>query len=170
MTAPPLSKSEILAELLEIQAERRQIADAVKRLDDREMELLTRLQSPKKATKKHIPLTFGKNIITWDGGGLAIKGKGYKFVKVLYDAKKMRLKEATFDRLVWNNKLPSHDAFKEYIRWLATKLEKAKFPYRLIPVKSKGQIKSFLNPNSDDGKPLQKWIDPGIIGAKLATK
>ena len=170
MYSLPLSKSEIVAELLEIQAEREKIADAVKRLDDREIELLTRLQDPKKATKKHIPLIFGKNVITWDGGGLAIKGKGYKFIKALFEAKKMRLKEAALDQLVWNNELPSHDAFKEYIRWLATKLEKAKFPYRLIPVKSKGQIKSFLNPNSDDGRPLQKWIEPGIIGATLATK
>ena len=170
MSSLPLSKSEIVAELLKIQAERRQLADATKRLDDREMELLTRLQSPKKAAKKHIPLKFEKNAITWDGGVLAIRGKGYTVIKVLYEAKKMRLKEAALDQLVWNNELPSHDAFKEYIRWLATKLEKAKFPYRLIPVKSKGKIKAFLNPNSDDGKPLQKWIEPGIIGAKLATK
>ena len=170
MSVIPLSKSEIVAELQEIQAERQKYADAIKRLEDRETELLTLLQNPKKATRKHVPLTFGKNVITWDNEALAIKGKGYKFVKALYEARKMRLKEATLDRLVWNNELSSHDAFKEYMRWLATKLEKAKFPYRLIPVKSKGQIKSFLNPDSDAGKPLQKWIEPGIIGAKLATK
>jgi len=55
-----LSKSEIVARLLEIHAAR-----VV--LGIEEAELLTRLQKPKGDTVKPVPLIFGKNIITWEG-------------------------------------------------------------------------------------------------------
>ena len=170
MTASPLSKSDIVAELLKIQAEREKIADAVKRLDDREMELLTRLQNPKKATKKHIPLTFGKNVITWDGGALAIRGKGYAVIKALYDAKKMRLREATLCPIVWSDgdSADNHDNFKELIRWLSEKLEKAKFPYRLLPVMRRERVEN--TGEMRNGKPVKKRIRSGIIGVKLRTR
>jgi len=168
MYSLPLSKSEIVAELLEIQAEREKIADAVKRLDDRQMELLIRLQSPKKATKKHIPLTFGKNVITWDGGALAIKGKGYRFIKALFEADKMRLKREILGGIVWNNDLVRQNTFIVFLHWLAGKLEKAKFPYRLLPAKSKEKIKTVEHKAGE--KPVKKRFQSEIIGAKLGIR
>ncbi|MDR0328803.1 MAG: hypothetical protein LBI05_10955, partial [Planctomycetaceae bacterium] len=98
-------------------------------------ELRERLAGTKRA-EKPVPLTFGKNVITWDGGAVALEGLGYKFVKALYDSKSMKLKEATLGRLVWGQE-PKHQTFKELVRWLAEKLERAKFPYQLLPVMSK---------------------------------
>jgi hypothetical protein len=161
MTAVPLSQSEIVAELLEIQAERR-------RLDEREMELLTLLQKPKKGLRKPVLLTFGKNIISWEGGALSITGRGYKFVKALYDADGMRRKEATLGRLVWGQE-PKHHTFRELARWLAEKLEKAKFPYQLLPLMSKEKTVPTGEKHSD-GKPKLKHLRPVIIGVKLTAR
>ena len=54
------------------------------------------------------------------------------FVKALYEADMMRLQEKTLGRLVWHNAMPNHHGFKEFLRKIAEKLEKAKFPYRVI--------------------------------------
>jgi len=135
-----------------------------------ELEILESEEKKPAHTKKTVPLTFGKNIITWDGGALPIKGKGYKFIKALYEAKNMRLKEAALDRLVWDGELSSHKTFRELIRWLSEKLEKVKFPYHLKPAMSKGKVKAFLNPDASDGRPLQKWIEPVVMGAKLGAR
>ena len=90
-----LSQSEIVARLLEIHTVR-------KTFDAEEEELLARLQKQRSDVVKPVPLFFGKNIITWgDRQALVIKGKGYKLVRVLYEADKMRLKEATLDKLIW---------------------------------------------------------------------
>ena len=162
MTARPLSKSEIVAELLEIKAEQR-------RLGNRETELLTLLQNPKKkGAKKSVPLTFGKDVITWDRGALVIKGKGYKFVKALYDADKMRLKRELLGKVVWNDSLVNRHTFIVLFHWLSEKLEKAKFPYRLIPVKSKSRVETTLEIRKN--KPVKKLIQSEIIGVKLGIR
>jgi len=162
MTAVALSKPEIIARLVEIHLAR-------KAFDIEEGELLARLQRPKKDKDRPIELTFGKNIISWGNGqALPIKGKGYKFLKALYYADGMRLKEEILGRIVWDNDTPNHRNFTRYVLWLSEKLEKAHFPYRLIPAKSKEKIKTIENPNG--GKPTKERIQSEIIGAKLGTK
>jgi uncharacterized protein Usg len=163
MATNTLSKPEIVAELLEIKAEQ-------KRLCDRETELLTLLQNPKKATKNHAPLTFGENIITWDGGALAIRGKGYAVMKILYTAKKMRMREATLCPLVWSDgdSADNHSNFKELLRWLSEKLEKAKCPYRILPVMRREKVET--TGEIRNGKPVKKRIRSGIIGVKLRAR
>jgi len=159
MTTPVLSQSEIVARLQEIYAARRAF-------DAEEAELLTRLQNPKGETFKPVPLTFGKNIITWgEGKALYIKGKGYKFVKALYEADKMRLKEATLEKIIWNGRV-THDTFTGYITRLVEKLERAKFPYRLLPVKSKPKVE-LSGEKTRTGKLAKRFVSPEIIGTKL---
>ena len=152
------SKSEIVARLLEIHAAR-------EALGVEESELLTRLQKPKGDIVKPVPLIFGKNIITWEGGtALYIKGKGHKFLKALYEADKMRLKEATLDKIVWDGNV-KHRNFREFVRRLVERLEKAKFPYRLLPVESKPKVES--TEKTRIGKPSLHFVPSEIIGVKL---
>jgi len=162
MTAVPLSQSEIVARLLEIKVARRAF-------DVEEDELFALLHQKKKRPAPPVPLTFGKNVITWGGSALPIKGKGYKFIKVLYEADKMRLKEATIGRIVWGrDKEPNHPAFKEFTRWLAEKLEKAKFPYQLRHVMSKGNVKRTGKMRRE--KPIKVFVPPEIIGVRLYAR
>ena len=49
---------------------------------------------------KHCKLFFGKNVITWGNGqALYFRGKGYLFVKALYEADGMQLEIADFEDL-----------------------------------------------------------------------
>jgi len=162
MSTVSLTKPEIVARLLEIHVAR-------KAFDIEEGELLAILQQPKGNTKRPIELTFGKDIITWGNGqALAVRGKGYRFIKALYFANGMRLKRETLGRIVWDNDLPSHRNFVRYILWLSGKLEKGQFPYRLLPVKSKERIESVDKP--DGGKPIKKRIQSEIVGTRLGAK
>ena len=163
MTTVSLSQPEIVAELLEIQAERR-------RLEGRETELLTLLQEQNESIKNPVPLIFGKNVITWEGGALSIRGNGYLFLKVLYEADGMQLTEDAICGMVWRqDKDPEHHTFKESVRWLTEKLEKARFPYQLLPVMSEGGTipigEKFRN-----GKQKLKHVRPEIIGVKLNAR
>jgi len=159
MTAVAFTNPEIVTRLVEIHTVRRT-------LDAEESELLARLQRPKRDKERPIELTFGKNIISWGNGqALPIRGKGYKFLKALYFADRMRLKEETLGRIVWGNEVLNHRNFTRYVLRLAERLEKAHFPYRLIPAKSKERIKTVENPNG--GKPTKERIQSEIIGVKL---
>jgi hypothetical protein len=167
MSAVSLSQPEIISRLLEIHATRK--AFVVE-----ETKLLAQLQESKNRGSKNntslrVPLTFGKNAITWgEGQVLAIRGKGYKFVKALYEANKMRLKEDTLAKLVWEHKNPTHHNFKEFVRSTAEKLERAKFPYRLLPVMSKEKTED--TGKTHKGKPLLRRVQPEIIGVKLENR
>jgi len=170
MTAVSLSQPEIVARLLEIHTARRAF-------DVEEAELLTRLQKPKNNLVKSVPLTFGKNIITWGNGqALAIKGKGYKFVKTLYEADEMQLKIADIEELVWQaeendqDRTVSQHTFIVCLHRLSEKLEKAKFPYRLLPTRSKEKTENNGEKWKDKlgvEKPGKKRVRSEIIGARL---
>jgi hypothetical protein len=158
MSTVTLSKPEILARLVEIHSFHRE-------LYVEETELLARLQRPKGNTVRPVELTFGKDMILWGQGQvLAIKGKGYRFIKALYYADGMRLKEATLDKQIWKGKV-THRTFTRYIHRLAEKLEKAKFPYRLQPIESKPKVKT--NGKFRHNKPDLHFVPPEIIGARL---
>jgi hypothetical protein len=158
MTAVALSKPEIIARLMEIHSVRFG-------LDLEEAELWGRLQRPKREISRPVPLTFGKDIITWgDGQALVIRGKGYKIVKALYKADNMRLTEETLDRIVWNGKV-SHPTFTKYILRLAEKLEQANFPYQLLPMESEPKVETTGEVRN--GKPIKRFIDAVIIGVRL---
>ena len=168
MTAVSFSQSEIVARLLEIKAARRAF-------DVEEDELFGLLQNTKKRPAQPVPLTFAKNVITWGGGALPIKGKGYKFIKVLYEADKMRLKIARLEKTVWKDDIQKgktvavkQNSFIVFLNWLAAKLEFAKFPYRLLPTRSKE--KSEDTGEIRKKKPVKKRIRSVITGAKLRMK
>ena len=134
--------------------------------------LLAELQERQEAGKRKrtpppVELKFGKNVITWDGGTMYIKGKGYKFVKALYEANGMKLKEQTIGVRVWGYE-QSHKNFKDKFYQLQAILEKAKFPYRLLPVMSKEKTVP-TGEKYPDGKPKRKHLRPVIIGVKLTT-
>jgi len=164
MTAAPLSQPDIVAELFEIQAERR-------RLDERATELLMLLHKPRKDQKRPITLIFGKNVIRWDGGALAISGKGYKFVKALYEADEMQLEIAALEELVWQGDIEEkgmivkQHTFVVALQRFSEKLEKEKFPYKLLPVRSKEKYE--IMERKTGKKPIAKRIQSEIIGAKL---
>jgi DNA-binding response OmpR family regulator len=163
MTAVALSKPEIIARLMELHS-------TIRAVDVEITELLTQLQRPQKDTVRPIELTFGKNLILWGNGhALVIRGKGYNFIRALYHANGMRLKEKTLGKIVWQDEMPDHHNFKEFIRKTAIKLEKTQFPYRLIPIKSKGRIHS--TGKTRNGKPEMIRVQSEVIGARLdATK
>ena len=159
MSTVSLTKPEILARLLEIHAAR-------KAFDVEEGELLARLQQSTRNTARPTELTFGKNTITWgDGQVLYIKGKGYKFVKALYETDKDWLKVEQLGLLVWENELVSHNTFTVMLHRLSEKLASVGFPYRLVPKKSK--IRVELTGEVRGNKPVKKLIQPEIIGAGL---
>jgi hypothetical protein len=169
-TGALLSTPEIAARLLEIHTAR-------KTFDVEEAELLARLQKPKNDTVKPARLTFGKNIIAWGNGkALAIKGKGYLLVKVLYEADEMQLSIADLEKFVWqvkdNNedKTVKQNTFLVCLRRLSEKLEKAKFPYRLLPTRSQERIENngeIWKDKSGIEKPGRKRFRSEITGAKL---
>ena len=130
-------------------------------------EILTEI----KHVKSLVPLTFSPNAITWGNGQkLVLKGKGRKFILALYKAKKMRLKEGTLGKRIWGKEgEPTHNTFTEYVRWLSLKLEKAKFPYRLLPARSKQKMEE-TGEKFRNGKPKPKYVPPEIIGVKLCPR
>jgi len=159
MSTVSLTKPEILARLLEIHTARLAF-------DREEADLWARLQQPKGNTKRPIELTFGKNTIAWGNGQvLYIKGKGYKFIRALYYANGMRLKRDRLGRLVWDNDCVRQNTFIVFLHRLSEKLEMARFPYRLRPVKSKEQVQD--TGKIRNGKPDKVRMQSEIMGAKL---
>jgi len=151
--------------LLEIKEERQALHQRLVALDQEETEILTRT----KRTKKSVELKFGKNVIRWEGGEMKIRGKGYTFVTALYGADKMRLTEGTLGKYVWGkNREPKHKTFTEYVRGLALKLEKAKFPYHLLPAMSQGKTRQTNEIRNN--KPIKIYEPPEIIGVKLRPR
>ena len=162
MTAVKPSQSEIVARLLEIHAAR-------KVLDIEQTELLARLKNQGKTIEKPVPLAFGENAVTWgDGQVLVIRGKGYKFIKALYESDKMRIKKQQLERHVWGKDKVKHHTFTVLLHWLSEKLEIAKFPYRLLPTRSKEQIITVEHKEGE--KPVKKRLQSEITGAKLVIR
>ena len=160
--------------VIEIQKERQAkmlimqqaMADIVA-LDKEELEILTGKVRP----EKPVSLTFSKNVIRWEDGALAISGKGYRFVKALYEANDMRLEIAVLEEIVWKDdmeekgKVIRQNTFRVALLRLAEKLERAKFPYRLLPERSKEKHEVVKRKPED--KPTTKRIQSEIIGARL---
>jgi len=155
---------------LQIQKERQDLHLAIKQaierlavLDKMEQELQT---GKKRTAEKPTKLTFGKNVITWDGGALPIRGLGYRFIQVLYEANDMKRTVRTLGLQVWGNPMVRQNTFIVFTHWLSAKLEKAKFPYRLLQVKSKERYEA-TDGEFKSGKPKRKRIQSEIIGMKL---
>ena len=160
--------------LLEIQNEQQeqllvieQASASIAALNKEANEILTgkvRLEPP-------ILLTFGKNVIQWKDGALAIRGKGYKFVKALYNADEMQLEIAALEEIVWKDdmemkgKIIKQNTFIKALQRLAETLERAKFPYRLLPVESKERYEVVAQ--HQEKKPTSKRIQSRITGAQL---
>jgi len=155
---------------LQIQKERQDLYQAIKQaidrlavLDQMEQKLLT---GKKRAAETPIELRFDKNVIIWDGGALPIKGLGYKFVQTLYEANDRKRTVRMLGKQVWGNSLVKQNTFIVFIHWLSAKLEKANFPYRLLPIKSKERYEA-TGEKFKSGKPKRKRIQSEIIGVKL---
>ena len=159
-----------MAARFRIQKERQDLYQAIKQAVDRlavldQME--QELQAGKKcAVKKPVELRFDKNIIIWEGGALPIKGLGYKFVQTLYEANDMKRTVRMLGKQVWGNSLVKQNTFIVFIHWLSAKLEKANFPYRLLPIKSKERYEA-TGETFKSGRPKRKRIRSEIIGVKL---
>ena len=159
--------------LFQIRKERQHLHLSIKQaierlvaLDQMEHELPT---GEKRTAEKNVKLEFGKNVIIWDGGALPIKGLGYKFVQTLYEANEMKQTVRTLAKLVWGNPLVRQNTFIVFMHWLSAKLEKASFPYRLLPVKSKERYVTTAE-KFKSGRPKRKRIRSEIIGAKLCIR
>jgi len=145
------------------------IKQAIERLvalDQMEQELQT---EKKRAAEKTIELKFGEKIITWDGGALPIRGLGYKFLQKLYEANEMKQTVRTLANHVWGNPLVRQNTFIVFMHWLSAKLEKANFPYRLLPIRSQERHVA-TSETFKSGKPKRKRIRSEIIGAKLCIR
>jgi hypothetical protein len=161
---------ENIVRLYAINAERRELRVRLDALDQEEHEILT----GKQFTEKPIPLTFGKKIITWKGGALPIKGKGYKFVQALYEADGMEHDIPTIEEIVWRQEISGeskvvikHNTFRVALCRLAETLERADFPYRLFPVMSEEKIE--IVERAIGKKPTTKRIQSEIIGVRLGV-
>ena len=139
-------------------------------LDQKEQEILT----GKVRTEKPVPLIFGKNVIQWQGGALAISGKGYKFIRALYEADEMHLDIPALEEIVWNEEIGEgtkavikQNTFRVTLLRLSETLEKAKFPYRLSPIRS--EEKTEVVERAVGKKPITKRIQSEIIGARLGV-
>jgi hypothetical protein len=163
--------------LLEIQKERQeqmlvmqQALAHITALNQEESEILT----GKQHTEAPILLTFCKKIITWDGGALYISGKAYKFVKALYEADDMELDIPALEEIVWKQEIGGEskviikqNTFRVALLRISEMLEKAKFPYRLFPVRS--EEKTEIVERAIGKKPATKRIQSEIIGARLGV-
>jgi len=115
-------------------------------------------------------LTFGKNVISWGHGkALSIGGNGYKLVKALYGSDKMILDEPAVGLLLWNDDMPNRKNFKETIRRTMEALELARFPYRLLWVKSEERYER-TGAMLKSGRPAVRRVQPMIIGVKLDAR
>ena len=159
--------------LSQIQKERQHlhlfIKQAMERLvalDQMEQELQT---GKKRAAERTVKLEFGRNVITWDGGALPIRGLGYKFVQKLYEANEMKQTVRTLAKHVWDNPLVRQNTFIVFMHWLSAKLENAHFPYRLLPIKSQEHY-VVTDETFASGKPKRKRIRSEIIGVKLCIR
>jgi len=163
---PPLL-DEIRQERRELLLSQTKITERLIALDQKEQEILTGTVRP----ETPVSLTFGKNVIRWEGGALAISGKGYKFIQALYEANEMRLEIAILEEMVWKDDLEEkgkvirQNTFRVALLRLAEKLEKAKFPYRLLSERSKE--KNEVVERKQGKKPTTKRIQSEIIGARL---
>ena len=158
---------EIRQERRELLLSQTKITERLIALDQKEQEILTGKVRP----EKPVSLTFSKNVIRWEGGALAISGKGYRFVKALYEANEMRLEIAVLEEIMWKDdmeekgKVIRQNTFRVALLRLAEKLERAKFPYRLLPERSKEKHEVVKRKPED--KPTTKRIQSEIIGARL---
>ena len=155
-----------LSLLHEIHNDRQDLLKRLIVLDQQEREILTgntRLVDP-------VPLTFGKNVISWGNGkALSIGGKGYKLLKALYESNEMILDESAIGLLLCDNDMPNHKNFRETVRRTMEALERAKFPYRLLWVKSEERHER-TGVLLKSGRPEVRRIQPVIIGVRLDAR
>ena len=154
----------------ELLLSQRQITERLLALDQEEHEILT----GKVRMEKPVTLTFGKNVIRWDGGAVPMRGKGYKFVKALYEADEMQLEIEALEETVWKQEISGEskvvikqNTFRVALLRLSETLEKAKFPYRLFPVRS--EEKTEIVERAIGKKPITKRIQSEIIGVRLGV-
>jgi hypothetical protein len=173
MTAVLILQPEDVARILEIQKEERELSARLDILLSEGEKIIAGTEHTEKPMLK-----FDKNVIRWDGGTLAIRGKGYALVKILYESKtemdEMVLDIATLEDTVWKDDVDEkgkalirQNTFRVALLRFAEILERAKFPYKLLPVRSQ-EIRE-ITPNADGKKPLTKRIQSRIIGAKLGV-
>jgi hypothetical protein len=171
--SPPVSSQRLLEIQNEEQEEITILRTAVERLAALSREREEILTKTKRA-KKPIELKFDKNLISWNGGALHIIGKGYKFLKVLYEAESMQLGIAVFEKSVWEineadtDKMLKQATFIQFVRWLSKKLDTGNFPYILTQVKSEERTED--TGEMRNGKPVKMRIRSETIGAKLHTR
>jgi transcriptional regulator with XRE-family HTH domain len=156
----------IRQERRELHFSQAEIAARLIALDQQEQEILT----GKVRTEKQVSLTFGRDIIKWEGGALAIGGKGYKFVKALYEADEMQLEIAALEELVWQDDISKGKFIKQHtfvvaLQRFSERLEKEKFPYKLLPIRSKERYE--IMEHKAGKKPTAKRIQSEITGARL---
>ena len=157
---------DIRQERRELLLSQTRITERLLALDQKEQEILT----GKVRKEKPVSLTFGRDIIKWDGGALAIGGKGYKFVKALYEAEEMQLEIEALEELVWQDEIGKGKIIKQHtfivaLQRFSERLEKEKFPYKLLPVRSKERYE--IVEHLTGKKPTAKRVQSEIIGARL---
>jgi len=150
----------------EIHNERQDLLKRLIVLDQQEREILTGNMGSVDPTA----LTFGKNVISWGHGkALSIGGNGYKLLKALYGSDKMILDEPAVGLLLWNDDMPNRKNFKETIRRTMEALELARFPYRLLWVKSEERHEP-TGAMLKSGRPEVRRVQPMIIGVRLDAR
>ena len=152
--------------LLEIQKEEQDLMTRLLALSREREEILTGTVRTDGAL-----LTFEpkRRIIRWNGGDIRLGKKGYKFIESLYFAKKRRLKIPTLEYKVWGEKVINRNTFRRFTHDLSTLLEKAKFPYRLIPAKSKERYERTEERLPSGGHKVKR-IQSVIIGISLGVR
>ena len=117
-----------------------------------------------------VPLVFepdGKTI-RWAGGSVRLGCKPYKFVKVLYFAKKQRLKRDRIDKKVWKKEMVADRTVHVTFYELRKNLAEAKCPYEIARIKFKENITTVAHPITKTEKVIiQAEVEAYGLRAKL---
>ena len=173
---------ELAAKRAELQEQERMFADEKAKviaqattLSAQKIEILALLQSlPVSVPSKPVPLIFDndKQTICWAGGNVKLGKIPFRFVKVLYFAKKRRLKIETVDKRVWlalkGRQSTDHRTICRAFYRLQGELKAANFPYEIVNVKNEKKV--FTHTDMVTQQERQVVVEPEVKGFKLRAK
>ncbi|MCL2303891.1 MAG: hypothetical protein FWC43_00955 [Planctomycetaceae bacterium] len=74
--------------------------------------------------------------IRWGTESVKLGAKSCQFIKTLWFAKKRRMKLVNLEPIIWGDRLVSSEVVRIFVHRLVARLEKACFPYKILPCKN----------------------------------
>ena len=120
----------------------------------------------KRTGRKQLTFDPDGKTIRWNGGSVRLGGKPCKFVKTLYEKRKVRF--TSMATVVWGESLTPPETIRVTVCNIRKALAKANFPYEVITVESKKHEVEVRNPHT--GKVRKIMVQPEISGFRFIVK